>query len=62
MRRAMKPLLMLGIGAAVYSMNQSKSKTKKMDWMRPIENIDLNQLLSKKQWRKTRKKVMKSFS
>ena len=52
---------MMGIGAAVYSMNQTKSKTRKMDWIRKIETFDFDQLISKKQWRKTRKKVMKAI-
>ncbi|MCM2676561.1 DUF3918 domain-containing protein [Alkalicoccobacillus plakortidis] len=61
MRRTLKPLIMMGIGAAVYSMNQTKSKTRKMDWIRKIEKYDFDQLISKKQWRKTRKKVMKAI-
>ncbi|TSB45668.1 DUF3918 domain-containing protein [Alkalicoccobacillus porphyridii] len=61
MRRAVKPLVMLGIGAAVYSMNQSKTSNKRMDLLNSIQKIDVDRLLSKKQWKKTIKRIKKSF-
>ncbi|MEN0643007.1 hypothetical protein MKY91_07600 [Alkalicoccobacillus gibsonii] len=61
MRRTMKPLLLVGLGAAIYSMNQAKSMSMKDEWLHKLEKLTSEPLISKKQWKKTRKKVMKAF-
>ncbi|WP_216829089.1 DUF3918 domain-containing protein [Alkalihalobacterium elongatum] len=60
----MRNLLMaIGISAAAYSMRDRRNRRRMMQWIRPITNIDIQNLVpDKSDLQKMRKRMMKNFA
>ncbi|KGA98020.1 hypothetical protein AJ85_11295 [Alkalihalobacillus alcalophilus ATCC 27647 = CGMCC 1.3604] len=58
---AISSLVAIGIGAAAYSMTSRRNKKKVQSFMKPITTFDMDNLVDKKTWKKTKKKVAKMF-
>ncbi|RQW19838.1 DUF3918 domain-containing protein [Bacillus sp. C1-1] len=60
LRKSIAPLMVIGLGAAWYSMNDKKAKKKVYNFFEPIMEAD-KKLINGKTWKKTKKKVKKMF-
>ncbi|GAF12327.1 hypothetical protein JCM19045_1501 [Bacillus sp. JCM 19045] len=60
MRKSIAPLMVIGLGAAWYSMNDRKTKKKVHHLFEPIMDAE-KKLMNARTWKKTKKKVKKMF-
>ncbi len=59
MKKAVTSLVAIGIGAAAYSLSDRRKKNKFQSFIDPITNVNFDQYLNKKTWKKLKKKVLK---
>ncbi|WP_078390885.1 hypothetical protein [Shouchella patagoniensis] len=60
MRKTIAPLMVIGLGAAWYSMNDRKTKKKVHSFFEPLMDAD-KKLMNTRTWKKTKKKVKRLF-
>ncbi|SDC19472.1 hypothetical protein [Shouchella lonarensis] len=60
MKKAMTPLVVLGLGAAWYSMSDKKTKRKMQHVLAPVLAMD-RQLMDTRVWKKAKKKLRHMF-